>query len=660
MASVFSTLALPRGSIWRPKKTSECPITGVAQANDADEPHQDIAELNSYLKILVEVFPDVQPAVFREMLINLGPESRLEVVTEHLLKDKARWTFGRLHTIDCNSTNQDSQGQTWLPPHGNGALLPEDHFRSDCYKTAVAEALSQEFKSLSKSTISGVLAEHNYAYFQSRSTLTNIASKSWRNSMINFLTRKKPTKPTETPLVTREMEPNSSRPVLKLRPTASQELNREVQETIIAPNERQRQEEMESQDKTAAEQLSTEQAEEESALYECECCYTSTTFEQMSACTIAAHLICFRCVRHTVNQSIFGQNWASTVVPEKAAIRCMAPTNTPCEGIICAEAIKRALIEEKDGEDVWRNFEDRAASDSLIRSQVPLLKCPFCVFAVIDDVANISPFPTPPAWLQWLTLSMAAGTICMRLFPLIYRLPRLLDVGIAAFTIVVALGKLVSVLPRDPLESLSNSIYQSRMRLALRHRGMRLRCQNPRCMMDSCIICRTKWVDPHQCYDSELTSLRVHVERAMADVVKRTCPVCHTSFVKSSGCNKLRCVCGYTMCYVCRKHIRPTEGYNHYCQHFRAVPGRLCTQCDKCDLYYCEDEAVLMKRAKENAEKEWMKREGKRFGGDFKLNAGGVQARIGPEAHRRKGLNKWLNYESMLDKVVGKIWKHGQ
>jgi hypothetical protein len=63
------------------------------------------------------------------------------------------------------------------------------------------------------------------------------------------------------------------------------------------------------------------------------------------------------------------------------------------------------------------------------------------------------------------------------------------------------------------------------------------------------------------------------------------------------------------MCYVCRADIGKSS-YRHFCEHFRPDPGKGCTECEKCDLYKCEDEEEVVKRAAENAEKEWREKEG--------------------------------------------------
>ncbi|KAI5301618.1 hypothetical protein KEM55_001620, partial [Ascosphaera atra] len=171
-------------------------------------------------------------------------------------------------------------------------------------------------------------------------------------------------------------------------------------------------------------------------------------------------------------------------------------------------------------------------------------------------------------------------------------------------------------------------------------------CAHPDCGKVSCITCHKEWRDPHVCHEPLLMSLRTTVEAARTAAVKRTCPQCGLSFVKSSGCNKLTCICGYSMCYLCRKALNPPSanrrgnnrrqlqngeildaaqaagdepdefddahpnGYKHFCEHFRAVPGSRCTECNKCDLYRTEDDEDVARRAGEEAERMWRIREG--------------------------------------------------
>ena len=72
------------------------PLYDPALVQQEQDEEPDLAELNASLAVLVELFPDVQPEVFREMLLSISKESRLQVVTEQLLKKKAQYVNGRL------------------------------------------------------------------------------------------------------------------------------------------------------------------------------------------------------------------------------------------------------------------------------------------------------------------------------------------------------------------------------------------------------------------------------------------------------------------------------------------------------------------------------------------------------------------------------------
>lgn len=114
------------------------------------------------------------------------------------------------------------------------------------------------------------------------------------------------------------------------------------------------------------------------------------------------------------------------------------------------------------------------------------------------------------------------------------------------------------------------------------------------------------------------------------------CPSCATSFVKTDGCNKMTCPCGYVMCYLCRADIKK-ESYQHFCQHFRQRPGTSCTECDKCDLYIQEDESQTIKLAAQKAAQEYYTKNNLVSNCNFKPGSriGGVRvdtgAKIGSE-----------------------------
>ena len=39
--------------------------------------------------------------------------------------------------------------------------------------------------------------------------------------------------------------------------------------------------------------------------------------------------------------------------------------------------------------------------------------------------------------------------------------------------------------------------------------------------------------------------------------------------------------------------------YSHFCPHFRATPGRPCSQCNLCDLWKCDDSPIVLAAAHE-------------------------------------------------------------
>lgn len=87
------------------------------------------------------------------------------------------------------------------------------------------------------------------------------------------------------------------------------------------------------------------------------------------------------------------------------------------------------------------------------------------------------------------------------------------------------------------------------------------RCANePDCGVTSCIKCKKKDHSPSMCEEEVVTTSNLIAE-AMTSALTRECPGCKAKFFKSEGCNKMTCVCGKQMCYVCRVEIKD---YQHF------------------------------------------------------------------------------------------------
>lgn len=546
------------------------------------EEDADIKALNKDLQILADFFPDVKIDVFREVLKRFDGDSRLPICTEQLYKYKVEWARGRLQ----------------VPPRDQGEAIPvQDQFRSTSYIIAMSKALAAEFRSLSKSALSTVPAEVNNSYTKARPILQDIASKSRWNYFASVLGFRKKKDAEDAPTVLFEKSSaNVSKP--RLLPTGSAELDRELEALFIHPLYRRQSYDQESADHAYALKLNEEEAQAAEALFECQVCYNDVPFESTSTCTSEAHPVCLGCVRRTLHEAIFGQGWAKSVDPAMGTLKCLAPVEDECHGHIPEPLVRKAVLDEESGTQAWAKFEDRLVDESLNRSCLPIVRCPFCSYAEADHIYSASSARSLP----WRFRSPAVSTLTLIL--LLELIPALI---FFLLPVIIFFPSYLTV------------FYTSLAHLSHRQRNIRFHCLNPSCRRRSCLTCSKAWHDPHICHEPLITSLRTSVEAARTSAVKRTCPRCGTSFVKSSGCNKLTCVCGYSMCYICRQNIgkagaagnhEGAEGYRHFCEHFRPNPGQKCTECNKCDLYKNEDEDEKVRRAGEEAEREWREREG--------------------------------------------------
>lgn len=575
-------------------------------------------------------------------------ESRLQVCVEQLLRHKKEWVSGRWN-IPAGNEEGDEAGQDdraayrgYLAATAEENTVPlEERFRSDEYKKAARSALAKEFSSLSKSTVDAVLAEVNFSYSRARPTLRDLARRTWRATFNSFLPSFKRKKDRQDhPLMVWQRRPDGEL-VPHLKETGCAELDAELYTALLVPVLRERREEQESGDFRFASDLNEKEARAADALYECECCFADVTFEQIATCSANVHIICYHCIQRTIHEALFGQGWGKSVDLERSTLKCLAPLSVgACEGCLHPQIVRQAILLDTAGFETYRKFEDRLASEALLKSQLKLVRCPFCSYAEADPVHHPS--------------SRGIGWRVRRdggIFPTIIMVFLLLDLVPILFLPFLALLLL------DP--SSVAAIFNNALRhLCLKVRPKRFTCANPSCRRISCLTCQKPWRDPHVCHEPLLLDLRATVEAARTAAVKRTCPRCGLSFVKSSGCNKLTCVCGYSMCYLCRKALGPPtrpaqarrrgrrhprafdvdvgieggfdgaldegddedvseddefeepEGYKHFCEHFRINPGSRCTECSKCDLYQAEDEEAVARRAGEKAELEWRLRQG--------------------------------------------------
>lgn len=564
-----------------------------------DPERPDLRELNSCLHALAAIFPNIQIEVFRDMLSNFDGESRLALVADALLKNDVSWVKGR-----WRATAEDSPAEEELVPK-------KETFRSPEYKQAVRSIAWHEFKGLSRSAINAVLAENNYSYLDARQTLVDLSSKSWRFTISSLFRRRKPVSTTEAenhPLVVwKSTGPGSAIPTLKS--TSNAELDQELFAALIAPLKEQARAAREANDYKMAADLNNLEAEQTDSMIECACCFGEAAFEDFTSCNNGGHMLCVRCVQHCVSEAVFGQGWQRNINHEMGGLCCPAVDSKGCTGYISHDHIDRAMLQASNGPELLRQLNDRLAEYSLAASDLPLIRCPFCGYAEVDETYQ----PVTRSDFRFRTDQMNTFTfiiMCIACIP--YLVP------LVALAYIFALLFLAVVIPafvydkRMVVDCRKRFVAEMRdavIRRRERRRGLRFSCRKPGCERKSCIACEKGWTDVHVCHISSLDTLRTQVEQAMSLAVKRVCPRCNTSFVRDSGCNKMTCPCGYEMCYICRKDITGKSrnaSYQHFCNHFWEDPTKKkCTECTRCSLYEVEEEEAVLRKAREEVEDRW-------------------------------------------------------
>ena len=561
---------------------------------DTDEGN--LEELNNILSILTVIFPSILPEVFRELIRTFDGYSRLHVIVEQLLRHQDQWVRGRWRI-----RNGECQAGTGLAKPSPQSVNAADQFRRASYKGAVRRILHEEFKVLSKSKIEAVLAEENFCYSRTRPTLQKLASKSWRSALSSLLAKwRKPADPTprdDHVLVWLTTRGDEGMLVPSLRETGDVELDLELRQQVLEPFLQRIKEKREADDLNIAKAINEAEAKDAGGLYECECCYSDTTFEQMAFCTTEEHVICFQCIWRAVNEVLFGQSWGQNIDHDRAQLRCLAPVSVmSCQGCIPQDLTRRAILQSPSGMKALTILESRLAVEAISKCSLSLIHCPFCNYVEVDD-----PYFLPNAFQYRLDTSRPRVTFLLLL------------VMLSFFPLLVIYDLATRIPLCREFPRLAAMFRRSKAQLSRKnHLSRCFQCRSPFCGMQSCLTCLKAWHDPHICYESATLSLRTTVEAARTAALKRTCPRCGLGFIKDSGCNKLTCVCGYAMCYICRQGLDRGdggEGYRHFCQHFR-VTGGMCKECDKCDLYKNEDGESLVAKAGALAEKEWREREG--------------------------------------------------
>ncbi|CAG8534185.1 9623_t:CDS:2 [Diversispora eburnea] len=355
-----------------------------------------------------------------------------------------------------------------------------EFIRSPEYNKAVRYRLYNDFPDIWKSTIKAVLAENNFDYRRSFSKLKDFSSQNWWNSIFNVFKRK----------VYKEFDDS--------------ELEEDIKKILTVQLEQQTKEDYE-----VAKQVNFSEYTNNDQLITCGCCYGDYTFEDLIGCS-EGHLFCKECINHLVQEGLYGQGSL-----RGKRINCIESDG--CDGYITDDQLKITLSSE-----VFKNYLELVIEHSLKQANLILVQCPFCSYCEVDDD---DPFRN----LKSSKTIIMIASIPLALLPLFTSFENIMSfLNVAAIIVVpqIVLGML-GVLPiKSWIEDIDNIIRR-----------------NPECSKSSCLTCNREHKPFHKCYEQEQDNLRLFVEKAMAEAVKRTCPKCHVSFTKADGCNKMTCRC---------------------------------------------------------------------------------------------------------------------
>ncbi|KAG0253174.1 hypothetical protein DFQ27_007625 [Actinomortierella ambigua] len=483
---------------------------------------------------------------------------------------------------DGNDDDDDDFGQEPL-------IEPWEYIRSPEYIKSVRRQLYNEFPKVWKSTIKAVMAENNFDYVRTHDRLLQLETENswarWFSDVLSFIQRAKISRAGEDPP--------------------------EFLDSLASLHRRER-DQQSAQDQAMAQKINADQYRTLAQTIECGCCFSDFCFEEMAACQ-EGHLFCKECIQRYVQEGLFGQGELRGRAAALAgggqgghtlahAIRCI-------EGSGCQALFSEAMLESALTPAMYEQYTRVAFQADLDRSGLEVVGCPFCDYAEVDEQLRV-------VWLPWhrtLRSSIhdeifgvsALTWLTHVLVPLLSITTFLVGFLVHALVLVLLLVPLlVALIPmtfmRDYLQEVVNGMVRN---IQIRRRGNAFHCKG--CGRISCLNCSQERKPFHKCHENLAEGLRLQVEKAMTEAVKRTCPKCNLSFVKESGCNKMRCSCGYVMCFLCRKDIRE-EGYKHFCNHFRAIAGP-CTQCTKCDLYIVEKDEEAARKAATVARTEYLR-----------------------------------------------------
>ncbi|KAI8140458.1 hypothetical protein BJV82DRAFT_519959 [Fennellomyces sp. T-0311] len=353
-----------------------------------------------------------------------------------------------------------------------GKLDRSDLIKSDSYRTQAQTQLAIDYPQVWKSSIRAVLAENNWDYVKSYDQLHDMGSGGFWTTIRNFI-RHWPSFPSSS---------SSSTAVF----------DREFDNDLSSVRQR-------SLDAQAADdaKLALQITENEyDQLITCQCCYGDYVIEQLLFCSEGTHMFCHACITHYISEGLFGQGTLRGV----ARISCISMDH--CDGCFSHDKLEAVLTD-----DIWQAYQTSVFEENMRACQSKIVRCSACGYCEIDEFT--APLHTTLQRLAYM-VTVARWLMVLFIVTTLYK---------SAFFLLVVCPVLLLISSQWDLKGDIEKVYD---RIACARRGSVFQCRNPTCGRLTCVLCQHTVRGLHKCWEKEQDGLRLYVEKAMADAVKRT------------------------------------------------------------------------------------------------------------------------------------------
>ncbi|CEP19288.1 hypothetical protein [Parasitella parasitica] len=419
--------------------------------------------LNACLRILaLEIFPSCDISFLREQVLQCQ-FAHVESVVDALL----------------------AKGNKWPERLNYGKMDPHEGIRSEKYKRQAQLQLTKDYPHVWKSSIRAVLAENNWDYIHSFDQLKEMGSGGFWNTLRNLFMHW-----SAASSVPAHGHISDHHLLEQLKQISQRSIDLQIHDDGIL-----------------AQRINLTEYTDNQQLMTCDCCYGDHTFEQLLFCTEGSHAFCRECINHYMSEGLFGQG----SLRGQSRIQCISSTDD-CQGCLPTQTLQHVV-----SQDVWKAYEN-ALLESCCHPDEQRIQCCGCSYFELDT--STKPLHSMLIYANRTIQHVARWFMVVEILAFSFVACRQ-DNHSLLFLALSSLSLFTQWVWFDQWD-MKNDLEIAYARVARSRRGVCFACQNPACKTITCLDCRRPMRGPHKCWEKETDGLRLYVEKAMADAVKRT------------------------------------------------------------------------------------------------------------------------------------------